>query len=90
MNSIHHIDISFSTVGRDADDFIFGGCILLRSLLGLYYSGRQLQQSFYNKVFTHSHVSARAGHLQANIFFEACYCLLTDPLFGLSLHILPL
>jgi hypothetical protein len=26
--------------------FIFGGCILLRSLLGLYYGDRQSQQSF--------------------------------------------
>jgi hypothetical protein len=25
---------------------MFGGCILLRSLLGFYYSGRQSQQSF--------------------------------------------
>jgi hypothetical protein len=36
------------------------------------------------------HVSARVGHLQVNIFFEARYCLLTDPLFGLSLHMLSL
>jgi hypothetical protein len=27
--------------------FILGSCILLRSLLGLYYSGRQSQQSFF-------------------------------------------
>jgi hypothetical protein len=27
-------------------DFIFEGCILLRSLVRLYYSGRQSQQSF--------------------------------------------
>jgi hypothetical protein len=47
-----------------------------------------------NKVFyvllSPSTHSARAGHLQVNIFFEASYCLLTDPLFGLSLHILSL
>jgi hypothetical protein len=73
--------------------FIFGGCILLRSLLGLYYSGRQSQQSFLFSHSTHSlHVSARAGHLQVNIIVscEASYCLLTDPLFRLSLHILSL
>jgi hypothetical protein len=60
-------------------------------LRGLYYSGRQSQQSFLLSPSTHSlHVSARADHLQVNIFSEACYCLLTDPLFGLSLHILSL
>jgi hypothetical protein len=60
--------------------------------LGLYYSGRQSQRSFLLlSPSTHSlHVSARAGHLQVNIFFEASYCLLTDPLFGLSLHLLSL
>jgi hypothetical protein len=50
--------------------FIFGGCIMLRSLLGLHYSGRQLQQSFFLSPYTHSlHVSARAGYLQVNISF---------------------
>jgi hypothetical protein len=60
--------------------------------IGLYYSGRQSQQSFLlSSPSTHSlHVSARVGHLQVNILFEASYCLLTDPLFGLSLHILSL
>jgi hypothetical protein len=51
-----------------------------------------------NKVFlfshsTHSpHVSVRAGHLQVNVIVscEASYCLLTDPLFRLSLYILSL
>jgi hypothetical protein len=45
-----------------------GGCILLRSLLGLYYSGCQSQQSFLLlSPSTHSlHVSVRAGHLQVN------------------------
>jgi hypothetical protein len=66
----------------------------LCSLLGLYYSGRQSQQSFLLlSPSTHSlHVSARAAHLQVNIFFsfETSYCLLTDPLIGLSLHILSL
>jgi hypothetical protein len=59
--------------------------------VALYYSGRQSQQSFllffycYFLPLTHSlYVSARAGHLQENI------CLVTDPLFGLSLHILSL
>jgi hypothetical protein len=53
------------------------GCILLRSLLGLYYSGRQSQQSFLLlSPSTYSlHVSTRAGHLQVNIFFEVSYCL---------------
>jgi hypothetical protein len=66
-----------------------GGCILLSLLLGLYYSGRLSQQSFLLSPFTRLlHVSAHAGHLQVNIFFEASYCLLTDPLFGQFLHIL--
>jgi hypothetical protein len=52
-----------------------------------------------NKVFyfliplTHSlYFSARTAHLQVNIIVscEASYCLLTDPLFRLSLHILSL
>jgi hypothetical protein len=66
--------------------FIFGGCILLHSLLGLYYSGRQSQQSFLLlSPSTHSlHVSARVGHLQVNIFFsfKASYCLPTDHYLG--------
>jgi hypothetical protein len=63
-------------------------CFKLRTL-GLYYSGCQSQQSFLLlSLSTHSlHVSARAGHLQMNIFFEASYCLLMDLLFGLSLYI---
>jgi hypothetical protein len=46
--------------------FIFYFCILLRSLLGLYYSGRQSQQSFLLlSPSTHSlYVSAHAGQLQ--------------------------
>jgi hypothetical protein len=35
-----------SGTSNTVECFIFGGCILLRSLLGLYYSGRQSQQSF--------------------------------------------
>jgi hypothetical protein len=51
--------------------FIFGGCILLRSLLGLHYSGRHSQQSFLLSPSTHSlHILARAGHLQVNILFS--------------------
>jgi hypothetical protein len=34
-------------------NFIFGGCILLFSLLGLYYSGHQSQQLFFI-IFFHS------------------------------------
>jgi hypothetical protein len=58
----------------------------------LYYSGLQSQQNFLllSPSTDSLHVSARVGHLQVNIFFEASYCLLTDPLFGLSLHILSL
>jgi hypothetical protein len=62
-------------------------------LVGLCYRGRQSQQSFLLSPSAQSlHVSARAGHLQVNVFFscEASYCLLTDPLFGLYLHILSL
>jgi hypothetical protein len=61
-------------------------------VLGIYYSGRQSQQRFLLlSPSTHSlHVSAREGHLQVNIFFEASYCLLTDSLFGLSLQIISL
>jgi hypothetical protein len=52
--------------------FYFGGCILLRLLLALYNSGRQSQQSFLlSSPSTHSlRISARAGHLQVNIFFS--------------------
>jgi hypothetical protein len=44
-------------------------------------------------LFSHSshslHVSARTGHLQANVIvsYEASYAILTDPLLSLSLHI---
>jgi hypothetical protein len=49
-----------------------GSCILLRSLLGIYYSGRQLQQSFLLSPSTHTlHVSARAGDLKVNISFPS-------------------
>jgi hypothetical protein len=60
--------------------------------LELYYSCRQSQQSFLLlSPPTHLlHVLALAGHLQVNDFFEANYCFLTDPLFGLSLHMLSL
>jgi hypothetical protein len=90
---IHMLSFASTLYNLSNRNFIFGGCILLRSLLGLYYSGCQSQQSFFLLLppSTHSlHVSAHAGHLQVNIFFEASYCLLTDPLFGLSLHILSL
>jgi hypothetical protein len=56
--------------------FIFGGSILLRSLLGLYYSGRQSERSFLFSHSTHSlHISAPVGHLQVNIIIscEASY-----------------
>jgi hypothetical protein len=64
----------------------------MATVLGLY-SGSQSQQSFLFSPSSHSlHVSARAGHLQVNIIVscEASYCLLTDPLFRLPLHILSL
>jgi hypothetical protein len=70
--------------------FIFLGvascCV---SLLGLHYSGRQLQ----TKLFSHSthslHVLARTGHPQVNVIvsYEPSYAFLTDPLLRLSLHI---
>jgi hypothetical protein len=43
---------------------------------GRYYSGRQSQQSFLllSPSTQSLHVSARAGHLQVNIFFEATGC----------------
>jgi hypothetical protein len=52
----------------------YTGCAVanLRSLLELYYSGRQSQQSFLLSPSTHSlHVSASAGHLQVNIFLRS-------------------
>jgi hypothetical protein len=63
--------------------------LLHTPLIGLYYAGRQSQQSFLLlSPSTHSlHVSASAGHFQVNLFFEASYCLLTVPLFWLFLHI---
>jgi hypothetical protein len=58
-------------------------------LLRLYCSGSQSQQSFLLlSPSTHSlDVSTRMGHLQVNIFFEASYAFLTDPLLRLSLQI---
>jgi hypothetical protein len=78
----------FSQYFRFSCQFSIKKLLSIRTLLGLYFSGRQSQQGFLLlSPSTHSlHVSARAGHLQVNIFFEASYCLLTDPLFGLSLH----
>jgi hypothetical protein len=50
--------------------FIFGGCILLCSLLRLYCGGRQSQQSFISSISLKSlHVSARAGHPQETSFY---------------------
>jgi hypothetical protein len=74
-------------INNKTSGFIFGGCILLRSLLGLYYSGRQSQLSFLLlSPSTHSlHVSGRVGHHQVNIF---CLVASTTPgLWGLSAYI---